>query len=175
MKPRRLRVWLVGALLILIGLPAGSAAAHTEGKMQLASEAAGPYKMTVWTSPEPVNVGELHVAVALVLAEDASPVLDAAVFVELEPIEGSGQAITAQATAEDATNKFLREAIIDLTSAGTYLATITIRGADGQSGSASFEFEAVETSGLNWPLIIIGSALAVLAAALLWHARRRNA
>lgn len=172
MMPKRLRAWLVGALLFLIGLQVGSAAAHTEGKMQLASEAAGPFKITVWTSPEPVNVGELHVAVAVVMAEDASPVLDAAVFVEMEPIEGSGQAITAQATAEDATNKFLREAIVDLTSAGSYLATITVNGADGQTGSASFEFEAVERSGLNWPLIIIGSMLAALAAVLFWRARR---
>ena len=172
MRPWRLRAWLVGALLILIGLHAGSAAAHTEGKMQLASEAAGPYKLTVWTSPEPVTVGEMHVAVAVVLAEDASPVLDAIVFVDLKPVGGSGQTITSQATAEDATNKFLREAIIDLAAAGPYQATITVEGADGMSGSASFEFEAVEEGSLNWLLVVVGVGLALLAALLLWRARR---
>jgi hypothetical protein len=140
--------------------------------MQLASAPAGPYKLTVWTSPEPANVGELHVAMAVVLAEDASPVFDADVFVELEALEGAAQKISAQATAEDVANKFLREAIFDLTTAGPYLATITVNGVDGATGSASFEIEIVEDNGLNWPLILLGLVLAVGVALLIWRVQR---
>lgn len=174
MKLLRPRAWLASIILLLILLATSSAAAHTEGKMQLASEAAGPYKLTVWTSPEPVTVGELHVAIAAVLAEDASPVLDAAVQVELAALEGSGQSISAQATAEDATNKFLREAIFELTEAGPYLATIKVEGVDGATGSASFEFEVEEEAGLNWFPILLGSVLVLAATVLLWRARRHS-
>jgi hypothetical protein len=168
MKPKRLQAWLAGVVLLLISLPAGSAAAHTGGKMQLASEAAGPYKLTVWTSPEPASVGELHVAVAVVLAEDASPVLDAGVFVQLESLEDAALTIAAEATAEDATNKFLREAIFELTSAGSYLATITINGVDGASGSATFDIQVAETAGLSWPLLLLGLILAAGVVVLIW-------
>ena len=173
MKPERAWAWLIGVSVLLISLPARPAAAHTEGKMQLAAEPAGPYKLTVWTSPEPANVGELHVAMAVVLAEDASPVFDADVFVELEALEGAGQKIRAQATAEDVANKFLREAIFDLNTAGPYLATITVNGVDGATGSASFEIEIVEdSSGLNWPLILLGLMLAMGVAVLIWRVQR---
>lgn len=165
------RAWLAGFTLLLTVLATGSAAAHTEGKMRLASEAAGPYKLTVWTSPEPASVGELHVAVAVVLAEDASPVLDAGVLVELAALGDSGQVISAQATAEDAANKFLREAILELTAAGPYMATVTVNGVDGATGSASFEFEVVEDGGPNWPLILLSIAAALGAAALIWFTR----
>jgi hypothetical protein len=167
--------WLAGITLILALLATGPAAAHTEGKIQLASEAAGPYKLTVWTSPEPASVGELHVAVAAVLAEDASPVLDAGVLVELAALEDSGQVISAEATAEDAANKFLREAIFKLTAAGRYLATITVNGVDGATGSASFEFDVVENGGSRWPLFLLGFAAALGAAALIWFTRNSRA
>ena len=174
MKLLRPWAWLIGIAPLFVLLAAGSAAAHTEGKMQLASEAAGPYKLTVWTSPEPASVGELHVAVAVVLAEDASPVLDAGVLVEVAALEDSGQTVSAQATAEDASNKFLREAIFELTAPGPYMATITVSGVDGAAGSASFVFEVVEEAGLNWPLILIGFFLAGVAAVLFWQVRRNR-
>ena len=122
--------------------------AHTEGKMQLAAADAGEFKLTVWTSPDPAKVeDELHVAVAVTLAEDASPVLDADVEVQLTPDSG-GQPISARALTEDSENKFLYEAVIDLQESGEYTVVVKVSGRDGSTGEASFDIE-VEGSGFR--------------------------
>ena len=158
--------------IILTGLalfisPAG---AHTEGKLQLAAAQAGPYQTSVWTSPDPAAVGELHVALSVVLAEDASPVLDAAVLVQLTSLE-DGAGLSSPATTEDSTNKFLYEAILELDHPGPYLVTIEISGSDGGNGAVSFELELVDDSGFD-PLYLIPIALALAAGGLLILSRR---
>lgn len=158
-----LRLALISlALLITLSLTILPVAAHTEGKMQLAAESAGPYKLTVWTSPDPAEVGELHVAVSVVLAEDASPVLDADVQVQL--IHASGQpALSQPASTEDSENKFLYEAIFQTDESGAYDVTVTVNGTDGAVGSAAFPLELTGGGGFNiLYLIPIGLALAAV-------------
>lgn len=140
--------------ILLLATVAGPASAHTEGKMQLASEPAGPFKLTVWTSPDPAVVGPVHVASAVVLADDASPVLDAQVFVEVTPKGASESALRAQATSEDSTNKFLYEAVLEVTEPGPYQVTVSVEGSDGSTGSASFELEVTGGGGFSWWLLI---------------------
>ncbi len=150
--------------LLLLGL-AQPVAAHTEGKMQLSAAEAGPYKLTVWTSPDPAGVGELHVAVALVLAEDASPVLDAQINVQLTPVDGgSGQ--SRPATTEDSENKFLYEAVFEPTEPGLYQIDILVNGADGSMGEAGFELDITGGSSFN-SLYLIPIALGLVAVILL--------
>jgi len=148
------------------------AAAHTEGKLQLSAASAGPFQTSVWTSPDPAAVGEIHVAVSVVLAEDASPVLDAAVLVQLTLLE-DGAVLSAPATTEDSANKFLYEAILEPDHPGPYLVTIEISGSDGGNGAVSFELELVDESGFN-PLYLIPIGLALAAGILLILSRRRK-
>jgi hypothetical protein len=167
--------WLVLYAVALTGLLLMSApvAAHTEGTMQLAAVPAGPYMLTVWTSPDPASSSEdLHVALAVVLAEDASPVLEADVQVQLTP-EGDGPVISGPATIENSENKFLHEAILDVGQSGDYLVEIFVEGADGGFGQASFPLQVEGGSGLNWTLILV--AVAVVASAVILIGRyRRN-
>lgn len=156
------------AILTLVVMPAE---AHTEGVMQLAAEPAGPYNLTVWTSPDPVEVGELHVAIAVVQAEDASPVLEADIQVQLTQ-DGGDSAISSRATVENSENKFLHEAILEVSESGSYLVTITIEGADGGAGEASFPLVVEGGSALNWPLMLV--AVAVVASAVILIARYRR-
>lgn len=170
---RRVRLALLGvALCALLLLPLG-ASAHTEGIMQLAAAPAGPYNLTVWTSPDPATTNEeLHVAIAVVLADDASPVLDADVLVQLTP-EADGPVIEEAATIENSDNKFLHEAVIQVDENGAYQLDIFVEEADGASGSASFPLVIEGGSGLNWVLIVI--AVAVVSAAVILILRyRRN-
>lgn len=158
------------AVMMFVVMPA---AAHTEGVMQLAAEPAGPYNLTVWTSPDPVGVGELHVAIAAVLAEDASPVLEADIQVQLTQ-EEEGATISGAATVENSENKFLHEAVLDVSESGNYLVTITIDGAEGETGEASFPLLVEGGSTINWTLMLV--AVAVVASAVILIARyRRNA
>jgi hypothetical protein len=138
--------------------------------MQLAAVPAGPYKVTAWTSPDPARVGEVHVAVAVTLAEDASPVLDAEVSVMLNPL-GDGSPISAPATTDNSENKFLYEAILTTEEGGTYETIISILGSDGAHGDASFELEIESDSSVNW--FLVSSAIIILAALLYLVVKRR--
>ncbi|MGW8319742.1 MAG: hypothetical protein ACWGPS_10885 [Candidatus Promineifilaceae bacterium] len=157
--------------MLLLAVAIGPASAHTEGKMQLASEPAGAFKLTVWTSPDPAEVGPVHVASAVVLAEDASPVLDAQVFVEVTPKGAAESTLRAQATSEDSTNKFLYEAVLEVTEPGSYQVTVSVEGSDGSTGSASFELEVMGGGGFNWWLLI-PLGLVVVAGGVYFVARR---
>lgn len=158
------------AVLLIISSYIPQAKAHTEGRMQLSAEDAGPYKLTVWTSPDPAIVGELHVALAVVMSEDASPVLDAAVIVSLSPHSG-GERLSELATTEDSENKFLYEAAFDILESGLYKVDLEVVGTDGARGDASFDLEVIGESGFNI-LYVIPIALALGAIVLLFLAFR---
>jgi hypothetical protein len=106
----------------------------------------------------------------VVLAEDASPILDAEVIVQLVPVDGS-PVLKELATTEDSENKFLYEAIFDPPNPGFYQVDIQVIGSDGGTGDASFELEIVDNSGLNL-LYIIPAGLGIAAVLLLLFALR---
>lgn len=163
-------ILIVWSILFLIAVLTDPVGAHTAGKMQLSAAPAGPYKMTVWTSPEPATLDELHIALAVVLAEDASPVLDAEVLVQLIPADGS-LVLEEPATTEDSENKFLYEAIFEPATPGLYQVDIQVSGIDGATGDASFDLEIVGDSGLNL-LYLIPAGLGLAAVFLLFFALR---
>lgn len=151
-------IWLllaVGGLVL-----AGVVEAHAGGKMQIASADAGPFKMTAWTSPAPAQVGEIHVATSVASAEDALPILDADVLIELVPQNDQGEMLSGRATTDNSVNRFLYETIFDVSSEGVYQVTVTATGSEGQQGAVSFDLE-VESAP---PLILGAAALVVLAA-----------
>lgn len=150
---------LVAILILITSRPAY---AHTEGKMQLSAEPAGPYKMTVFSSPDPAVTGEIHIAALIFTAEDASPVLDAQVFVEIEPLEEPDQAIVAMAELGDAENNLLYEAILDVASPGLYQVTVVVQNGEDQGGSASFELDIASSGGFNWPLVIAAAGVVLV-------------
>jgi hypothetical protein len=142
---------LAAVILLVTYQPAS---AHTEGKMQLSAEPAGPFKMTVFSSPDPAITGDIHIAALIFVAEDARPVLDADVLVTVEPVDGEGPSQKSQAVQGDSENKLLFEAIIDVSAPGLYEVSIAVEDADGQSGQASFELEVTSDEGFNWLYII---------------------
>lgn len=170
---------LIRKILLVIGMTftllfadiARPLEAHTEGKMQLSAAEAGPFKLTVWTSPDPAEVGDVHVAVAVVAAEDASPVLDATVMVSLSPVAG-GDPLVGQASTEDSENKFLYEAIFDVSEPGDYRVDLEVTNADGKAGTATFGLVVVDNSGFSL-LYIIPVVLLVIAIILVIVALRR--
>jgi len=148
--------------------------AHTEGKMQLAAHPAGPFKMTVFTSPDPAAIGEIHVAALIFLAEDARPVLDAEVTVTLESVDDGGTPLIVPANLGDAENKLLFEATINVEDPGEYIVTITAVDSEGGSGEASFELEVVSEGGFNWLYLIPVLVVVLIVAFWLISRSRRN-
>lgn len=169
---RQLRFLAIVCLLALLGIVAGPLSAHTEGKLQLSAVPAGPYQLSVWTSPDPATVDELHVALSIVLAEDASPVLDATVTVRLTS-QNNGSTYDAEATTEDSENKFLYEAVLEPETEGPYEVTILVIGADDAQGGVSFSLEIVDDSGFSL-LWLIPIGLVIIAGGFYAYNNRRG-
>jgi hypothetical protein len=165
-------ILLVGlATVLMSALSPTPVFAHSDGTMQLASGPAGPYKITVWTWPDPARTGEVHISIAVVLAEDASPVLDASVRVDMKSSSGN-ETLSAPATTEDSENKFLYEVVMDVPKSGSYEITIAATGNDNSGGEVTFQLEVVSGKTVNW-LLLIPTAV-VLVGIIYWLIRKRR-
>lgn len=130
--------------------------AHGGGVPQLTNAEAGPYRVSAWTLPDPIRVGEMHVSVAI--SEPPAPgtveegmgdlVLDAQVRVQLEPVAQPGEGLVTFATREEAVNKLFYETDVDLPSEGQWQVNILVEGPAG-SGKASFELRVLPASTFN--------------------------
>ena len=137
-------------ILVLLFI-AQTAWAHGGGILQISSQPAGPYRVSVWTSPAQLETGELaHVTIGLADTDEA-PVLDATIIVELISLE-TGQVWTAPATTEQATNKLFYEADMTLPEDGRYTLSIQIDGEQG-SGIISFTMTILPPEQTNWLII----------------------
>ncbi len=141
--PKRLFALL---MLLICMLSPGRVLAHGGvGIQHLNNEPAGPYRVYVWSDPEPPQVGEYHVIIALTenIAGDATglaggPVLDAYVSVEMAH-QDSGTTLSARASHDDALNKLFYTATFAPPSKGIWSVQVRIAAPaceDGESRDA---------------------------------------
>jgi len=118
LKTSRILQLIISTLVLLFTAvsPSRLLAHAGVGIQHLNNVLAGPYRVFVWSDPEPPTVGEYHVTVALTenIEGDATglagaPILDAYVTVAITHAE-SGETLTARATHDDALNKLFYEA-----------------------------------------------------------------
>ena len=154
-------------LLLLLATLAGSPArAHGDGTPQLVNAAAGPYWMSVWTSPEPARVGPVHFTVSVAEPGEGRqagpPVLGAAVRLTLS---GPRQedALKAVASNEQSANRLLYETDVVVPREGRWAVMIDVAGPDG-SGQVRFDLRVESSQGINW--FLIGGVGLVAVAAL---------
>lgn len=163
-----------GLVLLLLLLIVHSAQAHGGGTPRLVNEDIGPYWLSVWTSPDPPRVGELHLTIGLsepgVGRSAGDAVLGADVEVQLAPQATAEEAIVAAATNAQSTNKLFYETDVQVPRTGTWDVTIRASGPAG-SGSATFSLAVQEESGLNWPLVG-AAALAMVVVVVVVQSRR---
>ncbi len=149
--------------------------AHGGGVSQLANEPAGPSRVFVWTQPDPPQVGDFHLSLALAEPpapgadelESGPPIIDATINVELRPLSASAQPVVAEATHKDAANKLFYEADMDFPAPGKWEVVIIVDGPDGP-GQTSFELEVESNSGTNWGVIgAVGAILLIVVVLIL--------
>jgi len=130
--------------------------AHGGGVLQAANEPAGPYKVSVWTSPSPFENGRpVHITIGIAGGTEDEPVLDATVQV-IATSRNTNQTISAKATTEQSTNKLFYEADFTLPEQGIYDIQIQVVGAAGE-GAIVFEVEALPPGNSSgWMLGFIG-------------------
>lgn len=121
-------VLLASLIVIVLSAPAATA----DGGLVRLSQRAGPYVITVFTSPTPLRAGPADVSVLVQSAGDDTPVLDAAVSLVVRRKDGGGE-VRAMATRSAATNKLLHAALLELPDPGPWSIGVHV---DGPSGSA---------------------------------------
>ncbi len=161
------------ALLFTAVSPSRLLAHAGVGIQHLNNVLAGPYRVFVWSDPEPPTVGEYHVTVALTenIEGDATglagaPILDA--FVTVEIIHAaSGVTLTARATHDDALNKLFYEASFEPEKRGDWSVQVRIApgacapGERGDGGSQAADCDNVQ---------VVGYADEILPKAFPWRA-----
>lgn len=135
--------------------------AHGGGAPQLAGEVAGPYRIFVWSQPEPLRVGDIHLSIGVVKAGTGSgqsadaldePVTDATVIVSLLPVTQDVLPISVPAVLQEQLGSYYYEADATLPTVGEWHFTIEVSGVMGV-GSASFVDEAFPAREMNWFLL----------------------
>jgi hypothetical protein len=174
MKQYWISLWLAG--LLLWGMTTMVSAHAGTGTPQLTNEDIGPYRIFVWSDPEPPQVGEYHVTLALTesLPDDPSgfagkPVFDADITITMTDLD-SGETMVAKATHEDSTNRIFYEAVFQVPAAGEWRIDLAVIGPDGPA-QATYVDE-FQVASFNWrPLVWGGLALLFAAGALIFHWR----
>jgi hypothetical protein len=162
---------------LLISAPPLSA--HGGGTPRLTGEVAGPYRVFVWTQPEPLRIGEVHFSIAVVKAEVENaqtaagldePVTNATVRVHLQPVMQKGALFTAVALLQEQLGSYYYEADATLPTEGEWRFTIEVSGNMG-SGSTAFVGEVFAARTINWTLLLAAGVLLLFLLGLigLWN------
>ena len=153
---------LAAMLALLAAVPA---LAHGGGKQQIAGEPAGPYRVYVWTSPDPWRVGQTHTTVAVTRLLDSgeeTPATGLEVFVTYQPAGSqAGQGERVAAVEQMGAQQGYYEADGAVAAAGDWQVAVAVSGAEGE-GRASFREAVLPATGFNWWLIGGGVLLALL-------------
>ena len=174
---------ILGTLTVfaLIVAYANVALAHGGGTPQLVNSEAGPYRLFVWTQPEPLHAGDVHVTVAVILPDSQGEtqndaglnqndlaVTDATVGVTFR-LPQTSQEIAVQATLGEWTGVPYYEADVTLPAAGDWQTNIDVDGPQGK-GEVTFALSILPPREINWPLVAGGSfaVLVLLGLAIGW-------
>jgi len=151
--------------------------AHGGGYPQISNQPVGPYRVSVWTQPQPLRAGsQAHFTIAISkplgkpgsLAENAGvPVLGADVQVELIPLSGNTSTLMLQAKSGSGINKLYYETDVEMPAAGRWEVFLAINGDEG-GGSTMFEIEVEPPSTTRWILWVSAAVIGLTAA---WSAR----
>jgi hypothetical protein len=167
--------WLIGLLVGLLVLVGGirPLLAHGGGEIKIGREPVGPYKLTVWMNPPQAQQGEtIHITVGA-LAEDDSPLLDAAMVVKMTNAANGDVVIDVPATTEQSTNKLFYETDFPAPDKGLYEISVAMSRGD-VSGQVAFQTEVQTKRNVNWLVIGLVGIGAVLAGALFLASRSVN-
>src|SRR5262245_33810571 len=137
-------------------------AARGDGGAVRLRQKAGPYQVTVFTSPTPLRAGLVDVSVLIQDGASGAPVSVAGVTVRAVLRDDPLVSVECPATTEAATNKLLQAAKFELPSAGWWEVTVRIEAARAPA-EVRFELEAAQPLPpwrelwlwLAWPVVVI--------------------
>jgi hypothetical protein len=167
------RLWFCVVLPAAVLLAAATTAWGDGGVVRL-KQVAGPFIITIFTAPTPLRAGTVDLSVLVQRGTDEEPVLDAQVTMMLSAVNGA--IISAAATHEQATNKLLYAALLNLPAPGTWQLQVAVRRAP-ESASVSCELRAAPPSPpllAYWPYLALPPVVIGLFVVHQWLSRRGN-
>lgn len=170
--PARATCLILVILLAAVAVPARLVGANG-GTIQLSNSPAGPYSVTVYTSPTPIRTGTVDISVMVQEAGSSGVVNDARVVVEARPVGRDGGAAGYPATHEQATNKLFYAANVALPTDGRWRIGVHVAG-DAGEGDVAFEIDVTSPSLLDSPPILLLVATLPAVLALAWLGTRRK-
>ncbi|MCG3211672.1 MAG: hypothetical protein FOGNACKC_05318 [Anaerolineae bacterium] len=149
------------------------AKAHGGGYPQLTNAEAGPYRVSVWTQPQPLTTDQAHFSVAVFtpLAEGFNtglPVLDADVELILIPRNNGAAGLVLPIRRTNSVNKLYYETDVQLPTTGHWDVEINVSG-DAGTGRASFSIDVQSPPIKNY--WVLWGSVAFVAMVALWGAR----
>ncbi len=131
--------------LVALSLGPCPAVALADGGRVVLMERQGAYRISVFTSPDPLRAGPIDISVLLQNAETGQPLTSVPMNVTLKPSGRPGPTIRAVATNDAATNKLLSAALMDLPTPGSWDVEISYFAGQG-AGPVRFTIKAGEQS-----------------------------
>jgi hypothetical protein len=122
-----------------------SMAAHADGGRLQLRQAAGPFVVSLFTTPESLAVGPADLSVMVEEQGGGSVLLDADVVVTLTPEEASIAPVIAHLSHAHATNRLLEDAVVQLPRAGHWHAVIHV-SETGREASVATELTVANYS-----------------------------
>lgn len=137
------------AVRAVLLVPLLAATARGDGGTLRTSQVKDGYRVSVFTAPTPPRVGTVDCSVLVQEAVTGKPLPELPVLVTAWPLEAPHRHVSAAATAEAATNKLFRAALLELAESGTWQVRVEVQGPAGPVGVA-FELE-VGAAPPRWP------------------------
>lgn len=170
MREKPLRQTLYAVLLIAL-FPLCARTARADGGRLRFREPAGPFVVTLFTTPDPLTKGRADFSVAVQRAGESRLVEDADVTFILTPVKGHGTRLVLHASHAAATSKWLQAANFSLPAGGLWKVTVRVRRGL-QAGECSGEIRAGAGGARNLLWDVIPVPLAGLL--LVLHERRKR-
>jgi hypothetical protein len=143
--------------LLLFLLLASTRAAFADGGRLRFREPAGPFIVTLFTTPDPLSAGQVDFSVAVERPNSQGIVQDADVTFLLQAVGGGGK-LMLHASHAAATSQFLQAANFTLPHKGLWRVTVAVRQGK-EAGTCSGEVEVLPaylvTNGIAWEIAVV--------------------
>ncbi|HEX3662722.1 MAG TPA: hypothetical protein VHU89_14900 [Acidobacteriaceae bacterium] len=160
-----------GAVLGVIFCLGCARGAFADGGRLRFREPAGPFEVTLFTTPDPLTRGEADFSVAVERAGEPGLVQDAQVDLLLTRADGKGGTLVLHASHAAATSKWLQAANFSLPAAGVWRVTVQVRRGQ-ETGACSGEIHVRAAGARDWTWDVLPVPLAGLF--LVLHANRKR-
>jgi hypothetical protein len=129
---------------VALALACAAVAAHADGGRLQMRQVAGPFVVSLFTTPESLAVGPADLS-AMVEEQGSKVLLDADIVVTLTSEDAGSAPVIAHLSHAHATNRLLQDAVVQLPHAGRWHAVLHIREA-GREASASTDLTVANYS-----------------------------